>query len=274
MSHHYLFIDGEYLDQAYSKDLMQPFFGVPGDLEVAAVIASLNAYRTYYYNAIDERPRGPETPEQLQLRVNEAKERFARIDGISHCHVRLGTVAGERTRKRRQKQVDVQLAVDALLHAFNKNILTATLIAGDLDFKPLVQALVSLGIRTKVIYEKRSSQPAFYRAADETEQITLHRAWEWSTDAFRNAHPLPTVSYSLDTAYPGGIHYRIGQWQGQEIRTVVLSQSREFSIVTRGDGARRAGVHVTSENLDLLDRYWTYEFGSPVWSNVGENPLK
>ena len=58
-------------------------------------------------------------------------------------HVREGTLAGE---KDRQKEVDVLAAVEMLSHAFRRNMTEAVLIAGDLDFRPVVRELVAAGV--------------------------------------------------------------------------------------------------------------------------------
>jgi hypothetical protein len=65
--------------------------------------------------------------------------------------VRLGSLSGKGNRKR-QKKVDVLLAVEALDHAFRKNMAQVCLITGDLDFSPLVESLVKLGTYVTVSY--------------------------------------------------------------------------------------------------------------------------
>ncbi|MBD2254416.1 NYN domain-containing protein [Nostoc parmelioides] len=47
--------------------------------------------------------------------------------------------------KKEQKEIDIMIAVDMLTHSFQKNMDEATLLAGDLDFKPLIDALVLNG---------------------------------------------------------------------------------------------------------------------------------
>jgi uncharacterized LabA/DUF88 family protein len=78
-----------------------------------------------------------ETDSAFDFRVKKQTDEFNAIRSLPGFHVRLGTLSG--TGKRlRQKEVDVQLAVDMLTQAFAKNMNRATLIAGDLDFRPVV----------------------------------------------------------------------------------------------------------------------------------------
>jgi uncharacterized LabA/DUF88 family protein len=44
-------------------------------------------------------------------------------------------------KKRQQKEVDVLLAVDMLTRSFYKNMTKAVLLAGDRDFKPVVEVV-------------------------------------------------------------------------------------------------------------------------------------
>lgn len=68
---------------------------------------------------------------------------------------------------------------------------TAVFIAGDLDFKPLVDSLVSLGVFVEVIYERTSAARDLYRAADSSTALNHVAAWNWSTRAYIKDNPLP-----------------------------------------------------------------------------------
>lgn len=60
-----------------------------------------------------------------------------RNNQLPDVHLRRGSIAGD-GKKRRQKGVDIRLAVDALSAAFDRQADTIILIAGDADFTPLV----------------------------------------------------------------------------------------------------------------------------------------
>src|SRR5690349_20149800 len=111
----YLFVDGRYLDLAYNG-LMDRFFGAGcgAVLDMDNVIRAASSARTYYYHAVDDEPKPGETEADLKARVDISLARFDAINALPATHVRLGTITGRALKKRRQKQVDVQLAVDAL----------------------------------------------------------------------------------------------------------------------------------------------------------------
>jgi hypothetical protein len=193
MAHRYLFVDGNYLDRAYT-DLLTEFMGNPGDLDLAKLVSvpiGREPDRVYYYNSLDDERRPGEAEDAFKVRVEADMTRFDAIAAIPRFHVRLGSVSGRTLKRRRQKQVDVQLAVDALTHAFNKNMQTAVFIAGDLDFKPLVDSLVSLGVFVEVIYERTSAARELYRAADFSTALNHVAAWNWSTRAYIKGNSLP-----------------------------------------------------------------------------------
>ena len=69
--------------------------------------------------------------------------------------------------------VDRQLAVDALLMASRGLFGSCTLIAGDLDFKPLITALVEMGINVELLYPKDETNEDLKAAADSAEAVDI-----------------------------------------------------------------------------------------------------
>src|SRR5713226_9055235 len=155
--HTYLFIDGEYLRRIHNET-MQAFFGVDGDLDLEEIKDEASAVRAFFYDSIDDAPREGETEEACQTRLGPLEQFFARARALSGVHVRLGTVVGKRSRKKepRQKEVDILLATDMLTHGFNGSMQKAVLLAGDLDFRPIVEALVRHGVFVEVWYHRSS----------------------------------------------------------------------------------------------------------------------
>ena len=78
-------------------------------------------------------PPGDPSEEDFKKRLDKQTAEFNAIQPLPLFHVRHGSLTGE-NRKRRQKKVDVQLAVDALEHAFRQNMSQMVLVAGDMDF--------------------------------------------------------------------------------------------------------------------------------------------
>ncbi len=71
------------------------------------------------------------------------------------------------------------------------------LIAGDLDFAPLVDALVRLGTYVKVICELRSAAKNLCSAADSTQYTNVHTLYNWSTPRFRKQYQLPAGEWTI-----------------------------------------------------------------------------
>ncbi len=70
----------------------------------------------------------------------------------------------------------------------------ACLIAGDLDFAPLVDSLIRLGTYVQVLYSRRSAAKELYIAADIGQPITFNEVYNWSTQDFRKRHPIPSAT--------------------------------------------------------------------------------
>jgi hypothetical protein len=67
--------------------------------------------------------------------------------------------------------------------------LACTLITGDLDFKPLVTALVEMGVNVQLLYPKDETNDDLKAAADSAEEVTIDIVRDWSSDAQRQLLP-------------------------------------------------------------------------------------
>jgi uncharacterized LabA/DUF88 family protein len=262
LAHRYAFIDGRYLEIAYNS-LIYRFFGVDGELDYRAVASGLGAQRIYYYNAVDDEKRAAETDLQFEQRVAAEVARLSTINQLPGFHVRLGSVTGKAIKRRRQKQVDVQLAVDALLHAFNGNMSDVQLIAGDLDFKPLVEALVQLGVPTYVHYERTSATADFYQAADHAPEFDLYTAWSWSMPAFRARNPIPSASLNSSPPNRGTVQHT-GRWNGRAIEKVFDSNSSIYTLFSPGTLTEQSLTMSFQDPIKLED-YFTIVHGPIEW---------
>ncbi len=90
--------------------------------------------RCNYYDADPELPELPDP---------NSEKYWSKITRLSDTHLRFGHLRGK---PRRQKGVDMLLAVDMLVGAFTDIIQVAVLIAGDLDFLPAVQEIQRRGV--------------------------------------------------------------------------------------------------------------------------------
>lgn len=185
----YLFIDGAYLRDKHSKALRRVFTQVP-EIGLLQLKGQALAERVFFYDCLHDIEDEAETEEAFQERLKKDEAYFSAIRALPGFHVRWGTLTGRRGRLR-QKEVDVQLAVDMLTHGFSKNMSKAVLLSGDLDFRPIVEALIRAGVFVEIWYEKESAAKELFWAADYGRELTFQDFYSMSDDKFTRENPLP-----------------------------------------------------------------------------------
>jgi uncharacterized LabA/DUF88 family protein len=187
----YLFIDGGHLRQQF-RNSIDRWYGEACDFDVQRVNNFFSASKCFYYDCVDEKRNGEsETDFKNRAAIQEAN--FDRISEVAATHVRLGSLSGS-GKKRRQKKVDVQLAVDAMNHAARRNMSRAIFLTGDQDFLPVVQALVDMGLFVDVAGDKRHTSRDLARAADTYRPLSLFEYCGWTTNV-QKPPPLPQKYY-------------------------------------------------------------------------------
>ena len=166
----YLFVDGGCL-RASVRMFCRSLFGDQNAYKpyVQGLVGSFD--KVFYYDAVSGREHR-ETQEAYAARVQPEHDRFERIQALDRVHVALGKIVGK---DRRQKGVDVRLAVDMMTHAFRGTISRATLLASDADFVPLVRALVNEGLHVTLWHPPQASKELM-GAADS------NRSFDFRTD--------------------------------------------------------------------------------------------
>lgn len=195
----YLFVDGAYLRQRHA-DTMLAVFGEAADFDLSNLRQNLlhlrplggqdAFHRIFYYDCLHDIPKVGESDEELKSRIEQQRAAFDKIQSLHGFHVRLGSLSGS-SRKMRQKEVDILLAVEMLDHAFRKNMTAAALIAGDLDFAPLLDSLVRLGTWVDVLYDPKSIAKGLLASADRGIPLTFHNYYSMCTPDFHLGHALP-----------------------------------------------------------------------------------
>jgi uncharacterized LabA/DUF88 family protein len=191
---YYLFVDGAYLRQRHFDSISQ-VFSKPAKLDLSRLRRVLQAHkmvfqRAFYYDCLDDIVKTNETEDALKKRIAEQEEFFDRIQSIDGFHLGLGSLSGT-SKKKRQKEVDILLAVEMLDHAFRRNMTSAGLIAGDLDFKPLVESLVRLGTWVDVFYDPSSVAAGLLASADRGVALGFQNYYLMSEFEFCRDNPLP-----------------------------------------------------------------------------------
>lgn len=181
----FLFIDGDPL-RRYFAEAIQAFAGKLDNplqyLDPDQLRVPYSAQKGFYYDC-----------------TNGSKEMEAfldRIESSDRFHVYRGELIKDaKGKESRQKGVDIRIAVDMLTHAFHRNYSAAVLLACDQDFKPLIEALVNLGVDVTLVYVKGHTSRKLIQAADIARKITWDDWYKFTTQGFRGKYPLPKTSH-------------------------------------------------------------------------------
>lgn len=137
----YLFIDAGCLRAAIER-ISERYFGVKDAVTVQYGMLRNSFTKAFYYDAVPA--KGHDEEEHVWLsRIEPQMNAINAIKSADGFHAQTGDLRGK---KARQKKVDVQIAVDMLLHTVRQNMEQCTLLAGDVDFQPLLEALIREGM--------------------------------------------------------------------------------------------------------------------------------
>jgi uncharacterized LabA/DUF88 family protein len=167
----YLFIDGACLRTSIAE--IEKRY-VPGNtLQVDYDLLTVGYDKVFYYDALPSQ-HGSESEEQFRVRRDAAISFHDQLGSLDRFHVYEGdTRKSPSLRKQEQKKVDVMIAVDMLTHSFRRNMQQATLLTGDLDFKPLLDALVQEGMFVTLWYPPNKTNKQLVSAADQRRQLDV-----------------------------------------------------------------------------------------------------
>ncbi|CAN7512590.1 NYN domain-containing protein [Devosia sp. LjRoot3] len=198
-SRSYIFIDGNNL-QSTMRDIAAEFFeGRTIDVDWEKLKGDHR--KAYYYDAVPLQ-LSEESDTDYRARVEPKLEYLKHIERQSGFHVRTGDAVSRRRQGLQQKMVDVQLAVDALSMASRGLFTSCTFVIGDLDFRPLIVALVEMGIDVELIFPPGRANDFLLAAADRVNALDVMQAFHW----MRNDCPLtrwaPQSFSSMSNAIP------------------------------------------------------------------------
>ncbi|MDE2627777.1 MAG: NYN domain-containing protein [Burkholderiales bacterium] len=212
----YLFIDGGYFRRVMADRLFS-FVGSEVRIRWDFLRTRTNATRVFYYDSVDNEKRQSETESEYQTRLDQQNNYISAISASPGYFLRLGSVSGS-SGKRRQKEVDVLLAVDMLTHSHNKNMELAILVAGDKDFKPVVDALVNQGTIVKVMTDKRSGSRELMQAADSADRLGLRALWSFTDGPNRSdASQVLPIQLDINQKLPSEAPAQVGMLHGQRV---------------------------------------------------------
>lgn len=225
----YLFIDGDNLRCTLNKMSERVFGGATLPIDWGRLRGSHR--KVFYYDAIPVQQHQEEDG-AYAARVAPKRAELAAIERQPGYHVRSGDAVHRKRRGNEQKMVDVQLAVDALLMASRGLFNSATLITGDLDFKPLVSALVDMGVDVHLQYPFGETNDDLLAAADRADPILLPTCIGWLEAGFLEANPMPYALINFQNNDYEGIP-DVAAWDDArygKCRVVVIGS--EFKLIS------------------------------------------
>jgi uncharacterized LabA/DUF88 family protein len=219
----YLFIDAGHLRECFNLAMRQ-WFDRESEVDCEKLKTRVRAFKLFYYDCLDDIQRSGEAAKAFKDRVEQQQEQFDRIRSILGAHVRLGSLAGSSQKRRRQKGVDIQLAVDMMNHAIRQNMKRAVLLTGDADFKPLVESMIQIGMFVEVIGDSKRTSRELVRAADASELLAFDEYFNLAPNELREEFPVPKKRT---------IVYQKGYYEGPLIATGKIGGSQV--LISRTD---------------------------------------
>jgi uncharacterized LabA/DUF88 family protein len=205
--------------------------------------------KVFYYDALPSK-HASETDDQFTARLEQAKSFHDKLAELDSFHVYEGdTRRSPSLRKQQQKKVDIMIAVDMLTHSFRRNMERATLLASDVDFKPLLDALVSEGMFATLWYPPKRTNTDLIKSADRREQLDV-RAIHGALAASSVQFDIPRHWYSGGKS-DGEI---IRTWQTDEGELGLYSSQGALMVITPKD-ARGMYLHIQHPDMTLLKTF-------------------
>jgi uncharacterized LabA/DUF88 family protein len=266
----YAYVDGAFLRDRASFAIRQ-MLGCEPELDFNNVRNVLQAQRLFYYDCVELESRTGEAAADFELRTKSMSAMLKHIGSSPMCHVRLGTLKQRQGRRRiSQKEVDVKVAVDMLTHAAARSVEKAILLTGDLDFRPVVESLVQLGIVVEIAHDPLVTAGELLEAADIRRALDIHGWVSMCSNEFQRLHPIP-IRWIGDR----GDQWRqinTGTFMGVPVR-LWESIAHDFTVEIEGYDEAYGTLCIKAANFDLLvSKYVPGMIGLVNWDRPLEIP--
>jgi glycosidase len=135
------------------------------------------------------------------------------------------------------------------------------LITGDQDFKPLVDALVQMGLYVDVVGDVRHTSTELARSADSYQPLRFSDYHAWAPADWRKAHPLPEFGYGKVDVSSFEVASQHGTLGGAPVR--IYLRDRDFLVYWHN--AERP-EYAAGRPLDRTMLAAELEFGRIAWA--------
>ena len=160
----YMFIDGASL-QAQIDSTRRIFeLSEDKDIEYSELISSAN--RAFYYDSYPSR-KPSQSDEDYDAEFKKSEDLFKKISATTNMHLKTGLSRyDKRKRGREQKAVDIILALDMYRHAIQGSMDSAIILTNDLDFAPVLEALLDTRVQSTLWFNPRKTNNLLRDTAD------------------------------------------------------------------------------------------------------------
>lgn len=262
---HYLFVDAASLLGYLEKFSARYFGGEAFAIDFAKLVPGFS--KVFYYDALPVRDTN-EDEDTYEKRIAPKKLTLESARNTDFVHVYEGDA---RRRRRRggleQKKIDVAITVDMLSYAFRGRMTHATLLTGDGDFKPLVDALVHESVEVTLWYPPNETSRDLMNAADIRRPLCPRTLRELLDQDSRDRFEVP-MPINLDPAIRPSSDC-VGVWVQNGLGHALYRGGDGFYTLTRNHSALNT-LHTGHSNFDLLLEYARDSLGIVVPAEVSE----
>lgn len=157
----------------------------------------------------------------------------------------------------------MKIAVDMLTHSYRRNMHQATLLAGDLDFKPIVDALVQDGMYVELWYYPKSTSKELIYSADSRLILTLGAIHRYAMPSFKAKFSWPETTIK-DKDVVSFKFLKKGKGPDNEIVELYKDNERYYYISPNSQNPGKYN-HTYCQNVDILEKYFENEFYKVQW---------
>jgi len=222
-----------------------------------------NFTKVFYYDTIPAKKNNQTEEEFEELRL-EKEQFFDELRQLDGYHVYEG-ITRIRRKRQMQKGVDTMISIDMLRHTFRKNMHKAALIAGDLDFLPLLDALVMEGMFTTLWYSSNSISNELLSSTDSVKRIKIAQVHQLLSKEDKIKFPIPkmlTTKIKIDEKHK---LKKSGTVDNSEIDLYKVGENFKAITKKRSNGT---GTESTYTDLGKLELYIEDFYDSKIiWNN-------
>jgi uncharacterized LabA/DUF88 family protein len=255
----YLFIDGGCLRQSILEIEKTYAAGARLDVNFAALTSGFQ--KVFYYDALPSR-LGTESEIDFKVRHDAVAAFHDRLGALDRFHVCEGETRRSLSRgKQEQKKVDIMIAVDMLTHSFRRNMEQATLLTADLDFKPLLDALIMDGMFVTLWYPSNRTNADLVKSADKRRHLNVRTIHGALLSSSQSLFSLPKIwGQQARTGYENPIN----SWKTGESDFELHRSDEAFVFVGPHDEVPDYALYHEHNDLNFLRLYARDVFSTSI----------